>query len=164
MTQKKIKQNSNYVATTDGKILNILTGKVNEGGYNRRYLRCKIGGKGYSVHRIIAETLIPNPDNKPQVNHINGDKHDNRVENLEWVTAYENNLHARTNGLALGPKSGTNSNLSKLDNDTLEYINSIHKPFDKEFGTKALAKQYGVNNCWLATILNGNKKHRPSWN
>ncbi len=55
--------------------------------------------KRVSVHRIIAMCFIPNPDNKPQVNHKDGDKLNNNVYNLEWMHPWENNRHARYNGL-----------------------------------------------------------------
>lgn len=59
-----------------------------------------VNGKTHraSVHRIVAETYIPNPDNKPQVNHIDNDRSNNAVSNLEWVTVSENALHGVKQG------------------------------------------------------------------
>ena len=73
-------------------------GTINFGNGERNgYLRVKVQGKSYSVHRLIAEAFLPNPYLKPQVNHIDLDRGNNRLENLEWVTASENVLHRYKN-------------------------------------------------------------------
>lgn len=63
------------------------------------YLFVNINGKQQSIHRLIAKTFIPNQKNKNQVNHIDGNKENNRIDNLEWCTAKENTRHAYKNGL-----------------------------------------------------------------
>lgn len=60
------------------------------------YMKCR----HVNLHRLMAEAFIPNPENLPQVNHINGDKSDSRLENLEWVTASQNSQHKWDTGLA----------------------------------------------------------------
>ena len=63
-------------------------------GYQRIVLMKEAIKKRYMCHRLVAQEFVPNPDNKPYVNHINGNKADNRAENLEWVTQSENELHS----------------------------------------------------------------------
>lgn len=57
------------------------------------YKTVRFGKTSHRVHRLVASAFIPNPDNKPIVNHIDGDRSNNNIDNLEWVTARENNMH-----------------------------------------------------------------------
>lgn len=75
----------------------ILKTSIDNHGYLQVTL-CKNGKvKRFHVHRLVAQAFIPNPENKPQVNHIDGDRSNPRKTNLEWVTDRENKLHAYAN-------------------------------------------------------------------
>lgn len=82
------------------KKLNIMNPVDNmKAGYLRVVLTKEGRSKLWYIHRLVALAYIPNPDNKPMVNHKNGNKRDNRVKNLEWVTCMENHTHAFEHGL-----------------------------------------------------------------
>ena len=93
-----IKDFPNYSITKDGKIYSHKRKRFiipsQSDGYYRTIISNDEGKKHYLIHRLVAETFIPNPDNKFQVNHKNKDIKNNRVDNLEWVTDKENKIHA----------------------------------------------------------------------
>lgn len=82
--------------------------------------------KCYSLHRLIAKAFIPNPENKKEVNHLNGDKKDNRLENLEWATHQENLSHAFRTGL-VNVSKGDNHYLAKLNSAQVKKIRELIK-------------------------------------
>ncbi len=93
-----------YKISNTGLCINIKTNKVLKerkitGGYIGYFLFKNNKGKNFKAHRLVAEAFIDKIENKNMVNHKNGIKHDNRVENLEWCTSSENNIHAFKNNL-----------------------------------------------------------------
>lgn len=104
------------------------------------------------IHRLVAEYFIPNPDNKQQVNHIDGHKFNNHVSNLEWCTQSENIQHSLQSGLK---KSGENNYLAVFSNEQAKWIRSVYKPYDKEFGAIPLARALGVSEATVRAIVSG---------
>ena len=103
------------------------------------------------VHRLVAETFIPNPNNLPEVNHIDGNKENNCVDNLEWCTEKENISHAIKNKLRI--IDGCNNWQAKMSSEDVAFIRNNYQPRDKEFGRKALAKRFGCNVSVISNIL-----------
>lgn len=106
----------------------------------------------FKVHRLIAEAFIPNPENKRTVNHKDGDKLNNSLDNLEWATDLENIRHAFKNGLI--PKVvGENQSATKLTEKEVKQI------FLSGMSRRELAKKYNVGYTTITNILTG-----ESWN
>ena len=121
--------------------------KTNTDGYF--CLRVKPCGKIYKVHRIVAMAFIPNPENKPQVNHIDGNKQNNHISNLEWVTAKENVNHAWKTGLSK-PLFGKNS---KHKTPVLQY--DVKGNFLGAYPTIRLAaKATGTSENGISDVIN----------
>lgn len=121
--------------------------------------------KDMSVARLVAKSFIPNPDNKPQVNHIDGDPLNNHVDNLEWCTQSENMKHAYENGLVEfsedfknhinKDKSGEKNGMSVLSKAEVIEIKSLLE--DGELYHRQIAEKYGVSQALISMINNGQR-------
>ena len=95
------------------------------------YASVRLPDKNYLVHRLVATAFIPNPENKPQVNHKDGNKRNNSAENLEWATAEENMHHASISGLLghskikVSPKKEIPIRLSKPEKTLIETLSEL---------------------------------------
>ena len=139
--------------TENGVVLNRKTNKqltsfLTEKGYERISL---YGFGQYYVHRLVAMIYIPNPDHKPQVNHKDGNKLNNHVSNLEWVTNQENRDHALQNGLHC---TGEKCPYAKLTEDNVNYIRSN----PDNLSNLQLASMFGVHKQHISDI-----KHYKRW-
>ena len=135
---------------------------------NRGYLTVVIRRKTYMVHRLVAQAFLPNLEGKPVVNHIDGNKLNNTLENLEWCTVRENNQHARETGLhkqakgytpkyrSASTKQKSLANLkdkSKLSPEEVRYVRSVFTPRSREFSATALAKQFWTSVAAMCKIV-----------
>lgn len=143
--------NTNYFVNEIGEVITynwrntgrraVLKPAIDKRGYSRVGL--VVDGRLITkkVHRLIAEVFIPNTENKPQVNHVDGNKSNNRVDNLEWVTQSENKRHSFL--LGLEDNNGSNNPFSKLnESDVIE----IRRAYDsKEMSNRELSNKYSVH-------------------
>ena len=142
------------IAHVNEKILKL---SANKKGYLSANLYKNGKMKNIQVHRLVAQAFLPNPSNKLYVNHIDGNKCNNRVDNLEWVTPSENLHHAYSTKLRT-PTRGERNRQCKLTTKDIEWIKTHVIKGDKEFGCKALAKKFGVTEPHISCIVNGKKR------
>ena len=125
---------------------------VDKDGYHRVGLWQDGKGKFFSVHRLVAQAFIPNPDNKPDVDHWNQNTHDNRLENLRWVTALEN---GQNKGNYNTNTSGHRNIYYHKSRDRWLFIKTINKTrYQKRFRTKIDAIVYKF--CFI--LINQRRK------
>ena len=153
--------NGEYLVSNTGTIMTAKTGRllkptIDEYGYERVALFKMHRTKHYRVHRLVAQAFIPNPDNKEQVNHIDGNKRNNNVENLEWVTNAENMRHARENGLRGGHVAFCESRRKPV------IATSITTGETLEFESLLATVKY-FNTSHVSDVLKGKRGQTKGW-
>lgn len=144
----------NYEASDDGhirrkKTKHILHEFVGKDGY----LRTQFDGKSRTVHRVIANAFIDKINGKDFVNHKDGNKKNNQVENLEWCTRSENMYHAYSHNLKT--QKGEANSRCKLSKSDVRFIKKYYKPGNKKYGAKALSIKFGVAPQTISAVISG---------
>lgn len=125
----------------------VLTGCKNTGGYIQVHLSKNNVVSNKLIHRLVAEAFIPKSENKPQVNHIDEDKTNNRVDNLEWSTAKDNLNHGTRNERS-----------SKTKSIPIIAINLKSGDVEEFYGTNECARQLRLNHSHITSVLKGRYK------
>lgn len=133
----------------DGKALSTRERLLKLAMDKKGYMRVMVARNTKKVHRLVAEAFIPNPNKLPEVNHIDGDKKNNCVSNLEWMSHKENVEHAIS--------IGKYKRVRKLSNTDIAQLKAEYVKGSKEHGTNALAKKYGLSAAYIWRIIDGQK-------
>ena len=175
--EKIIKDYESYKVRSDGKVISMYrrSGRDGKGiDYKEIELKPCYNKQGYNmvnlfkdgkqktklVHRLVAEAFIPNPDNLPQVNHIDGNKDNNNVSNLEWCSALQNNTHAIKNGLRDPHLIGEKNGMSKITEDQAkEIINMILNGYCNA----EIAYKFNLHDRYVS-LIRGKKRWKHLWN
>ncbi|WDS60601.1 homing endonuclease [Bacillus phage BC-7] len=149
-----------YKVSNYGEIINMKTMKILRKDKRKGYFSVRLSrdnvSKVFSVHRLVANAFKGNPENLPQVNHIDGNKENNHIDNLEWCTREYNLKHQQDNGLVL---KGERNGMSKL---TTSEVVSIIKLNDGIHSSKEVAEMYGCTMDNIRSIWNCKTwKHIP---
>ena len=146
-------QESNYGRTKSFKYKTprIIVLMMNHKGYLYVHLCQKSNSERYFIHNLVAQCFVPNPKNKPEINHEDGIKFNNYFENLKPSTRTENIHHTFKTGLQ---KEGVDYPSAKLTEEQVRKIRSSYIKDDSEFGTIGLAKKYKVSTSTIWNIVN----------
>lgn len=140
-----------YTTRRQGSAGGIVKAVFSTGGYARVKLSVCSKRLTLLVHRIVAEAFIPNPHNYPCVNHKDGNKRNNSVENLEWCTYSQNMKHAVSHGLAKIP--GLNGDKSPARKVSWEIVREIRKRYSDGETFSKLGKDYGISKEQVINIV-----------
>lgn len=152
-----IKGYPNYSIDKSGNIYNInghkLSYYISHNGYLNVTLYNDGVNKKFRVHRLVAQHFLKHDANRLFVNHKDGNKLNNKVDNLEWCTPKENTKHAIESGLRVS-KKGQEHKLSKK-------IRATYKDGNVQyfFGTRDIERKLGVNRKYICRVLNGKRNH-----
>jgi hypothetical protein len=146
-----------YAVSNRGNVMNLKTKQVlkpapNHRGYPQVSLMINGLKKSFRVHRLVAATYLPNPLNLTQVNHKDGVKTNNNLQNLEWVTSSENMKHSFSIGIH--DQRGVKNNSAKLTEAQVKEIKTL---LQKKVKHRILAEQFGVCRVIITQINTGAK-------